>query len=62
MPDLAALIAWARSRTVRDEHGMATAEALAYVALSVAMLVVLFGALQTLGLDTIGYIRRQIGV
>ena len=62
MPVLAALIAWARSRTSRTEHGMATAEALAYAALSVALLVVLFDALQTLGVDTIGFIRRQIGV
>ena len=61
MLDLAALIAWARSRS-GNEDGMATAEALAYAALSVAMLVVLFGALQALGLDTIGFIRRQIGV
>lgn len=62
MLNVTALLAWLRSRPDRSQRGMATAEALAYAALSVAVLVVLFGALQTLGLDTIGFIRRQLGV
>lgn len=62
MPNVPTLADRPRSRTERSQHGMATAEALAYAALSVAVLVVLFGAIQALGLDTIGFIRQQLGV
>jgi len=44
-----------------DEGGFAVAEALAYTALAVAVLIILFAALQVLGLDVIALVRRQIG-
>lgn len=65
MPQLMTIIASLRARLAaahEDESGFAVAEALAMAALGVALLIVLFGALQVLGLDVIAGIRRQIGL
>ena len=65
MSQLVTLIASLRARLAaarQDEGGFAIAEALAMAALGVALLIVLFGALQALGLDVIAGIRDQIGL
>ena len=46
----------------RDEDGFAIPELLAIAALSVALLIVLFAALQKLGVDVIDKVRTQIGL
>ena len=45
-----------------DEHGMATAELLGNAALGIGALVVIWGLLQTLGVNVIGWMGQQIGV
>ena len=65
MSQLMTIIAGFRTRMAAhrdDEGGFVIAEYLAIAALSIALLVVLFGALQALGVDVVAGIRRQIGV
>ncbi|HEY5012326.1 MAG TPA: hypothetical protein VIK61_06420 [Acidimicrobiia bacterium] len=47
-------------RMRRDEGGLATAELLGNAALGVAALVVIWAALQALGLDIVTWIRAQV--
>ena len=49
-------------RLERSEDGFVTAEHLGVAALAVAALVVIFGAMQVLGQDVVGFIRDQLGV
>lgn len=50
---------WARM--VRDdERGLNTAELMGNAALAIAALVVIWGALQALGVDIVGWIRGQL--
>jgi hypothetical protein len=44
----------------QDEDGLATAELLGNAALGVAALVVIWAALQALGLDIVDWIRAQV--
>lgn len=43
-----------------DERGLSTAELLGNAALAIAALVVIWGVLQTLGVDVVNWIRAQI--
>jgi len=43
-----------------DERGLSTAELLGNAALAIAALVVIWAALQTLGVDVVTWIRSQI--
>ena len=47
-------------RSNRSEAGMTTAELLGNAALGVAALVVIWAALQALGLDIVDWIRAQV--
>ncbi len=47
-------------RADRDESGMTTAELLGNAALGVLALVVIWGMLQTLGVDIVNWIRGQL--
>ena len=49
---------WEAMRT--DDRGLNTAELMGNAALAIAALVVIWGALQTLGVDVIGWIRGQL--
>jgi hypothetical protein len=44
----------------RDERGLNTAELMGNAALAIAALVVIWGALQALGVDIVGWIRSQL--
>jgi hypothetical protein len=44
----------------REEGGLSTAELLGNAALAIAALVVIWGVLQTLGVDVVAWIRTQI--
>jgi hypothetical protein len=50
----------ARSRQIRREEGLSTAELLGNAALAIAALVVIWGLLQALGVDVIDWIRTKI--
>lgn len=56
---LPALRAWARTLR-KDERGLNTAELMGNAALAIAALVVIWGALQLLGVDIVGWIRAQL--
>jgi hypothetical protein len=43
-----------------NERGLSTAELLGNAALAIAALVVIWGVLQTLGVDVVNWIRTQI--
>jgi hypothetical protein len=43
-----------------DDRGLNTAELMGNAALAIAALVVIWAALQTLGLDIVGWIRTQL--
>jgi hypothetical protein len=43
-----------------DERGLNTAELMGNAALAIAALVVIWGALQALGVDIVGWIRSQL--
>lgn len=43
-----------------DDRGLNTAELMGNAALAIAALVVIWGALQALGLDIVGWIRGQL--
>ncbi|HET9258645.1 MAG TPA: hypothetical protein VFP42_00785 [Acidimicrobiia bacterium] len=56
---LPALKAW--SETMRnDDRGLNTAELMGNAALAIAALVVIWAALQALGVDVVGWIRIQL--
>lgn len=44
----------------RDDRGLNTAELMGNAALAIAALVVIWGALQALGVDIVGWIRGQL--
>lgn len=44
----------------RDDRGLNTAELMGNAALAIAALVVIWAALQTLGVDLVGWIRGQL--
>ena len=44
----------------RDERGLNTAELMGNAALAIAALVVIWAALQALGVDVVGWIRGQL--
>lgn len=47
-------------RLIKDERGLSTAELLGNAALAIAALVVIWAALETLGVDVVNWIRSQI--
>jgi hypothetical protein len=60
MNELVNLIARFLTRVREDERGLSTAELLGNAALAIAALVVIWGVLQTLGVDVVNWIRTQI--
>jgi hypothetical protein len=56
---LPAITRWARALK-EDERGLNTAELMGNAALAIAALVVIWGALQALGVDVVGWIRGQL--
>lgn len=54
-----ALRAWVRSLR-NDDRGLNTAELMGNAALAIAALVVIWGALQALGVDVVEWIRGQL--
>lgn len=44
----------------KDERGLNTAELMGNAALAIAALVVIWGALQALGVDLVGWMRGQL--
>ena len=53
------VVAWLR-RIEDDERGLSTAELLGNAALAIAALVVIWAALEALGLEVVEWIRGQI--
>ena len=53
------VVAWLRAR-FEDERGLSTAELLGNAALAIAALVVIWAALEALGLEVVDWIRSQI--
>lgn len=60
MQGLLARIARLMEKVRGDERGLSTAELLGNAALAIAALVVIWGVLQTLGVDVVNWIRAQI--
>lgn len=56
---MSAVIQWFRDAW-RDDRGLNTAELMGNAALAIAALVVIWGALQALGVDIVGWIRSQL--
>jgi hypothetical protein len=56
---LPAIRAWAHALRT-DDRGLNTAELMGNAALAIAALVVIWGALQALGVDIVGWIRGQL--
>lgn len=56
MPD----IRYALTRLREEDRGLNTAELMGNAALAIAALVVIWGALQALGVDIVGWIRGQL--
>jgi hypothetical protein len=56
---LSALKALAKAMR-QDDRGLNTAELMGNAALAIAALVVIWGALQALGVDVVGWIRSQL--
>jgi hypothetical protein len=56
---LPAIEAWSRAMR-SDDRGLNTAELMGNAALAIAALVVIWGALQALGVDIVGWIRGQL--
>jgi hypothetical protein len=54
-----ALREWAQALR-EDDRGLNTAELMGNAALAIAALVVIWGALQALGVDIVGWIRGQL--
>ena len=53
------ILSWLRS-VKDDERGLSTAELLGNAALAIAALVVIWAALEALGLEVVAWIRTQI--
>ena len=53
------ILSWV-GRVKGDERGLSTAELLGNAALAIAALVVIWAALETLGLEVVEWIRTQI--
>jgi len=53
------VVAWL-ARVKNDERGLSTAELLGNAALAIAALVVIWAALEALGLEVVEWIRSQI--
>ena len=56
---LAAIETWSKAMRT-DDRGLNTAELMGNAALAIAALVVIWGALQALGVDVVGWIRGQL--
>ena len=56
---LPALRTWSQAMRT-DDRGLNTAELMGNAALAIAALVVIWGALQALGVDVVGWIRVQL--
>ena len=56
---MSAVTRWLRDAW-RDDRGLNTAELMGNAALAIAALVVIWGALQALGVDIVGWIRSQL--
>ena len=56
MPEIMKTLARLRD----DDRGLNTAELMGNAALAIAALVVIWGALQALGLDIVGWMRSQL--
>ncbi len=56
---LPALKTWSTAMRT-DDRGLNTAELMGNAALAIAALVVIWGALQALGVDLVGWIRGQL--
>lgn len=56
---LPAIRAWAHALRT-DDRGLNTAELMGNAALAIAALVVIWGALQAVGVDIVGWIRGQL--
>jgi hypothetical protein len=56
---LPALRTWSDAMR-KDDRGLNTAELMGNAALAIAALVVIWGALQALGVDVVGWIRSQL--
>lgn len=56
---LPAIRRWAKALS-NEEWGLNTAELMGNAALAIAALVVIWGALQALGVDLVGWIRGQL--
>jgi len=56
---LPAIKTWATALR-EDDRGLNTAELMGNAALAIAALVVIWAALQTLGVDIVGWIRTQL--
>jgi hypothetical protein len=54
------VIRYAIEQLRRGDRGLNTAELMGNAALAIAALVVIWGALQALGLDIVGWIRGQL--
>lgn len=54
-------VMWTRLRRLgQDDRGLNTAELMGNAALAIAALVVIWGALQALGVDLVAWIRAQL--
>ena len=51
-----------KQRIIDEEDGLSTAELLGNAALAIGALVIIWGLLQALGVDVVGWIRERIGV
>lgn len=51
-----------KQRLIDEEDGLSTAELLGNAALAIGALVVIWGALQILGVDIVNWIREQINI
>ena len=54
------VVRYAIEQLRRDDRGLNTAELMGNAALAIAALVVIWGALQALGVDIVGWIRGQL--
>ena len=62
MPLLVLLIDNLRARTRRNQEGFAIAEALAYTALAIVLLVFIFGLWKGVATDVVAKVRKDIGI
>ena len=62
MQELIGRLARMIERAHRDERGLNTAELMGNAALAIGALVVIWAALQVLGLDVVNWIRTQLSI